>query len=196
MSIIRAGKVPLKLDIASVGTFIIVSARKIKSLQRRNKMSDDVLNNYVKSLLAINFENDTFDQNIEVFSKFLGYTNVDYKYNGTYLSQYIAEFKQVCQSLKKKEEQYDKVWVELFKIGQEFEIYLDTSFYVKVDPPDKIERKYISFNKGKIISDTIEVRVVVDHNGNECEFCKEYKRLDDQLSARVYRDVQGFINKK
>ena len=46
-------------------------------------MRDDVLNIFVHNLVSGDIDDETFEEYIDLFSKFLSYTNSDYKYNGT-----------------------------------------------------------------------------------------------------------------
>lgn len=63
-------------------------------------MNDDILNSFIEKLVTENIDEDIFREHINVFSRFLGYSNSDYKYNATYLSQYIDDFLKtscICQ---------------------------------------------------------------------------------------------------
>lgn len=47
-------------------------------------MNDDILvDSYMKSLINIDINKEEFLQYMTLFSKYLSYTNPDYKYNGT-----------------------------------------------------------------------------------------------------------------
>lgn len=46
-------------------------------------MSDDFLNDFVQKLIVSDLFEEEFKDAIENFSKFLNYTNPNYKYNGT-----------------------------------------------------------------------------------------------------------------
>ena len=67
-------------------------------------MNDDILNRFIEKLVTQNIDEDIFRENINVFSRFLGYSNSDYKYNATYLSQYIDDFLKMSHMLKRKDE--------------------------------------------------------------------------------------------
>lgn len=141
-------------------------------------MKDDVLNSFIDKLLKENIEKEKFEQYIDMFSRFLGYTNPDYKYNGTYLSQYVNDFMQVYQMLKKKNEKYHEIFMALIKIGKNFEIVIDQVFYgVFLKPEVKCE--YSGINKIKIVSKTIEIRIKFESDENEYIFCKEYGDFEE-----------------
>lgn len=159
-------------------------------------MSDDVLDNYISILLMTNIEESEFGQYIDLFSKFLGYVNPDYKYNGSYLRQYIADFIQVYQALKNKNEKYNQIFMELLGIGQKFELSIDSVFYAKYISIDNVEKRYIQVDKSKITSAFLEVRVTIEYNEDEYLFCKEYPNLENELSKRVYKDVKAFMKMK
>ena len=49
-------------------------------------MKDEVLNKYIESLLQERIDVNEVELYIDMFSRFMGYTNPDYKYNGTWSS--------------------------------------------------------------------------------------------------------------
>lgn len=160
-------------------------------------MDDNFLDKYIDKLLKINIEDSNFDIYIDVFSKFLGYIDSDYKYNGTFLSQYIDEFKNVYKSLKYKNEIYNNIFNGLRGIGCSFKISLDRVFSAKYSiSDDSEEKRYVEINKNKIISDVIEVCVWLVDNDEIYLFHKEYQAKDNQLSLKVYKDVKQFMKSK
>lgn len=88
-------------------------------------MNDDILNRFIEKLVTQNIDEDIFRENINVFSRFLGYSNSDYKYNATYLSQYIDDFLKMSHMLKRKDEIYNKIFDSLMALGYRFEILID-----------------------------------------------------------------------
>ena len=164
-------------------------------------MSDNVLNNYVDSLLNINIEDENFEQYIDIFSKFLGYVNSDYKYNGTYLSQYVFDFKQVCQKLRIKNERYQKVFHSVRLLLKEFELTMDKVFYGKCcyqkeSSKQKSEQRYIEINKDKIMNDSIEIQLILKNDEKEYLFCKEYDEPENDLCKKICEDIKVFIDMK
>lgn len=154
-------------------------------------MTDEVLNIYIQTLLTETIEEEKFERYIDMFSKFMGYTNKDYKYNGTYLGQYVAEFQQAYRALKKKNQIYDAVCLKLITLGKSFKMIVDGSYYVYFSSMDHIQREYIYFDKDKILSAKIEI-CVIDASQEEYTFCKEYEYLDEKLLEEVYKDVRDF----
>lgn len=65
-------------------------------------MKDEVLNKYIESLLQERIDVNEVELYIDMFSRFMGYTNPDYKYNGTYLSQYIEDFIEFYRKINEK----------------------------------------------------------------------------------------------
>ena len=76
-------------------------------------MKDDVLNMFVEKIVSEDIDNEAFEQHIDMFSRFLSYTNSDYKYNGTYLGQYIDDFITTIHKLKMKNEKYNEIFMAL-----------------------------------------------------------------------------------
>ena len=159
-------------------------------------MEDDVINSYMQSLLTANIEEEKFEQYIDMFSRFLGYTNSNYKYNGTYLSQYIDDFKGTYYALINKKKIYDEVFIKLVGIGRPFELILDGVYMCSFLTMDQIEIKFTNFNKNKIIGRFIEVKVAIEYMEEKYLFCKEYLIADNQITNKIVKDVKSFIKMK
>ena len=159
-------------------------------------MPDDVLNNYVNKLINKDIDNDIFEEYIDIFSKFLGYVNSDYKYNGTYLSQYIDDFKKVCTMLKKKNEIYNEILEKIKKLESKFELIIDRMFYVDCTELPKVEIKYIGIDKNMIVKCSVEIKIIFEFDGNKHIFCKEYMDYENDLAKRIYEDTKKFIEIK
>lgn len=158
-------------------------------------MKNNAINTFVNKILEENIEVEKFEQYIEIFSKFLGYTNTDYKYNGTYLSQNINDFIQVFQMLKKKDKKYKEILLNLISIDLIFELTIDQVFYASI--PSKFECYYIGINKTLIISKSIEIRINFKANNEEYIFCKEYEDFENgKLPEIIREEVEKFIEMK
>lgn len=160
-------------------------------------MRDEVLDNYMKELVQLEIDEKKFQKYIDVFSRFLGYVNFDYKYSGIYLSQYINDFEDVYQGLKEKNYRYKAIFQELKKMGKDFELNIDGIYFVQYNfKNDSYEEKYIGIDKYRIINKVYEVRITLLYNENEYLFCKEYKNCDDLLEKVVREDVNEYIKIK
>lgn len=161
--------------------------------ERIQKMKNGALNDFVNNILEENIEVEKFEQYIEIFSKFLGYTNTDYKYNVTYLSQNIDDFIQVFQMLKKKDKKYKEIFRMLINIGLNFELIADQVFYIN----SNLEYYYVGINKTLIKSKTIEIRISFKANNEEYVFCKEYEDFENgKLPEIIREEVEKFIEIK
>lgn len=159
-------------------------------------MSDLVLNSFIDKLLTENIEEEKFEQYIDMFSKFLAYVNSDYKYNGTYLNQYIDDFKIVYKMLKKKKEIYVNVFEKLKGITQNFELIIDRTFFAKFllgNSKTKERCEYIGIDKNKIISNYIEVKITIMSENDEYVFCKQYNIFEIELLEKLCNDVKEII---
>ena len=91
-------------------------------------MQDEVLNSFIENLIALinsidkKIDEEEFRNQIDLFSKFIGYTNSDYKYNGTYLKQFVDDFLQFAQKLKRRKDKYRAIWNTLKSTGKNFEL--------------------------------------------------------------------------
>lgn len=159
-------------------------------------MRDEVLNAYINKLLSEDIEEDKFREYIDIFSRFLGYANPDYKYNGTYISQYIDDFQKVRQMLRRKNKKYDEVFMGLMGMLQNFELVIDGIYYAKCFLMPQIEREYSRIEKNRIVSNSVEVKITIELGENEYTFCKEYDDFEYRLFERVKKDMKNFIKKK
>lgn len=151
---------------------------------------------YIENVLNIDTEDNKFDQYIDIFSKFLAYINPDYKYNGTFLSQYVGDFKDMCKSLQFKNEKYNDIFKELKTIKQSFELRLDGSYFAKYRTMDNIEEGYIEIDKNKVTSDVIEVRILFENDVKKYVYYKIYPVKDKDLPLKVCEEVESFMVKK
>ena len=156
-------------------------------------MNDDVLNSFVDNLLTENIEDEKFKQYIDIFSRFLGFINPEYHYNGTYLSQYVDDFIQVYQVLRRKNKKYIAIYTKLISIGLYFDLIIDRVFCASFNSTSEVEYHYIGIDKNKIASKSIEIRISFESDNKEYIFCKEYDDFEEgTLLETVYKDVKKF----
>lgn len=160
-------------------------------------MKDKILNSFIEKILKEDINNEEFERHIDMFSRFLGYTNPDYKYNGTYLDQYISDFVQVHQMLKNKNEKYHDIFKVLIGLGLKIELLVDQSFFASFLSKQEIKWEYVGINKSKIISPRIEIKVKIESENKEYIFYKEYVDFqENKLSEKICNDVKKFIKMK
>lgn len=160
-------------------------------------MKDQVLNDFISKLLSEDIVDKKFEQHIDMFSRFLAYTNSDYKYNGTYLSQYVEDFMQVYRMLQKKNEIYHQIFSAIKGIGCSFKLEIDQMFIVDFKMESDAEIQYIGMNKDKIVSKDIEIKIEFKMVENAFVFCKGYKEFeDDDLVHTIFSDINNYIETK
>ena len=161
-------------------------------------MKDEVLNSFVDKLLNNTVLYDKFPIEIDLFSKFLSYTNPDYKYNSTYLGQYVNDFLQVCQMLQKKDKMYHAIFSELLQTGESFELMIDRLFFAEYfSETKKCGSEYTSINISRILGEEVEIRVKYISNDNEHIFCKvygDYKKAG--IAQAIREDFERFVSMK
>ena len=158
-------------------------------------MNDDILNRFIEKLVTQNIDEDIFRENINVFSRFLGYSNSDYKYNATYLSQYIDDFLKMSHMLKRKDEIYNKIFDSLMALGYRFEILIDQVYWGSY--LDKTEKGYLGMDQERILDHKIELKMIFVSSGKEYIFRKKYDKFDDEkLIIDVKKDVKAYIRLK
>ena len=160
------------------------------------KKKEEVLNGYVEMLLEEDIEEDKLRQHIEIFSRFLGYTNSDYKYNGTYLCQYVDEFIKVYHMLKVKHEKYLEIFMGLLKLGKEFVLTIDKMFYGEVSFSSGYVRKYVGFSVEDVARESLDISVVIEISGSNLLFHKEYEKYENEISKQVCDDVKKYWKRK
>ena len=157
-------------------------------------MEDEVLNKFVRELLSLNIVSDKFEQHIEMFSKFLGYTNPEYKYNGTYLSQYVSDFILLYETLRKKDKVYQEIFFALIFLKYNYELVADQTFHGYISFQGDTLLNYIGINKGKILSKGVEVRIKIEAGDDEYVFCKEYENYEEEkLPEKIRDEVKQYI---
>lgn len=160
-------------------------------------MKDDVLNKYIQRILAEDIEEKNFEKHIDMFSRFLGYINADYKYNGTYLHQYICDFMQLYQMLKKKNVKYNEIANALAVLGINFELLADQSFEALFSPKAPMECAYVGINKNAITSDRLGVRIKIVLENKEYVYCKVYDNfLYAGFTEKIINDVKEYMKMK
>lgn len=157
-------------------------------------MNDTVIDSYVKKLLGMDLNEKQFYQYIDVFSDFLGYTNPNYKYNGTYLVQYRNDFVKTYKSLCDKKKIYDKIRKEILEKVFEFytslELTLDGSYKYS---SQKNKTEFVYLDKDKICSQVIEVQAVFEISNERVMFCREYNEKDFE---NIPNDISEFAKSK
>ncbi len=158
------------------------------------KMQDKVLNSFIQDLLTMDIEENSFINEIDLFSKFIGYVNPDYKYNGTYLKRFVDDFLLFIQKLRKRNEKYHEVWNALKNLGKEFELTIDGMFYARY-PLQEDEKGYfyIAMNENFLEQKKIEIRINYRNTKNEYIFCKTYSEWEDEDKEEVKNICKEFV---
>lgn len=161
-------------------------------------MKDEVLNSFVDELLDNKISNDKFSIEIDLFSRFLSYTNPDYKYNSTYLRQYVDDFLQVSQMLQKKNKVYHEIFRELLLTGESFKLMIDRMFLAEYSSESKKSgSEYTSINKSRIIEEEVEIRIKYNSDDNEYIFCQVYDDYEKvEIAHTIREDFERFVSRK
>ena len=109
-------------------------------------------------------DEENFTKYIRVFSNFLCQISEDYKYNETYLTQYVTIFYVLKKSLLYEKEIFSELICSIIKFSIRFELEVDGTFlFVSNGGLDlKEDETYIGFckkiNFRKLCSEKIEVK--------------------------------------
>lgn len=163
-------------------------------------MKDEILKKFMKDLLGIKIEKEKFSKEIEIFSKFLSYMNPNYNYNGTYLDQFVNDFCQFIEKLRKREEKYYEILKALKEIKKEYELTIDGMAYIKITLKDeKQDFDFIGINKKFLEEKGIEIKIKYKKAENEYIFCKvypEWKNGDEKTVKIICKEVDQYIKTK
>ena len=166
-------------------------------------MQDEVLNSFMQNLIKMaekNIDEEELANQIDLFSKFIGYTNPDYKYNGTYLKQFVDDFLQFAQKLRKREKKYLAIFNELKSTGKNFELTIDRMFHVRYPlQGDERESYYIAVNEDFLQQKEIEIRIKYKSVRNEYIFCKRYSEWGDKEEnaiKNIRKEFEKFVDTK
>ena len=170
------------------------------------KMQDEVLNSFIENLIALinsidkKIDEEEFRNQIDLFSKFIGYTNSDYKYNGTYLKQFVDDFLQFIRKLKMRKDKYRAIWNALKSTGKNFELTIDRMFYARYPlQVDEEEYYYIAVNEDFLQQKEIEIRIKYKSVRNEYIFCKAYLEWGDKEEnaiKNIREEFEKFVDTK
>lgn len=161
------------------------------------EMDENILNKLVENIILEDEIEEEFRQHIETFSRFLSYTNPDYKYNGTYLNQYIDDYFKMSQMLKIKDEKYRKIVMSLIKLGYKFEVLIDHVFFARYMLGTCIDCRYIGIDKERVMSKKIELKFIFNPGEKELCFCKQYSGIDDEnLAEHIRMDIKKYLKTK
>lgn len=158
---------------------------------------DTVLDSFIRSLINTEINEQDFSMYVEMFSKYLGYTNSNYKYNITYLNQYINEFIKSSGNLKYKDSIYNVIlWSLIKKISGTFDLLIDNSYYVHFDGIENLDKNkpnYIRYDADKINCNKFEIKFEMEHQKEDFIFCKKY---DDENINFLASDIILFLQEK
>lgn len=167
-------------------------------------MRDEVFKEFIDDFLDKKFEEKDYKQHINLFSKFLSYTNSDYKYNSTYLTQFINDYINIREWLKKKMECYVKILMELDASRHQYILLLDQFHYshnlIKEKNGKVLEERethYEKIEKNKIMSKKIEVKVTIILDDKEYMISKVYDNFEEhELEKTIYKNIEDYIQSK
>lgn len=161
-------------------------------------MKDNILNNFITKMVTEPVDCEMFKRYIDMFSRFMGYVNPDYKYNHTYLSQYINDFLQLQEMLKKKEKLYFAILDELILTKYSFEMCIDRVFLARYSAEDgKKIAEYIKIDKNVIVAKSIKIKIQFELEGNEHIFCRTYNEFEaSELAKIICENFEEYIDSK
>lgn len=160
------------------------------------------MNNHNKDffdqLRNLNMDNENFSNIICLFSKYISICNKDYKYNGTYLPEYINDFIVFKDNASDKVDLYLELHSKIKKIIEieNYTLTLDNTYRIHKDNQNEKnlteQNHYFNIDIPKIIRDTIYVHFVIEVKKNNLLFYKEYKKNEYN---QIVEDIKSFVEK-
>lgn len=167
-------------------------------------MKKDIFKEFIDDFLEGDLNKGDFKQHIILFSKFLSYINSDYKYNSTYLAQYVNDFIEVREWLKKKLICYNTILMELDLLRYQYMLSIDQFYYsyylIKDENGESVEKRetiYQKIVKNKIARKEIEVKVTIALDNREYMICKIYDNFEEkELEKTICKNIREYIEMK
>lgn len=158
---------------------------------------DAGLDSFIRRLLETEINENELTLYVELFSKYLGYTNPSYKYNITYLNQYTEEFIRSCQNLKHKNEIYDRIYkILMCEIKMSFDLVIDNSYYAHFEGLENVDKSkaiYTRCDTNKINSNKYEIKLEIENKNEYYVFCRKY---DSENINFLVDDITLFLQEK
>lgn len=135
-----------------------------------------------------------FKKQIISYSKYLSFADVDYKYNSTFLSEYLDDYLDFKRYAKLKMKIYIKIKDNIINmnIPDFYTLTLDNAYQVVQDKVKKNEVIFLNPEFKKIKSDKIHVYFIKNTSSNEELFYKEY-RIKEYKS--IIKDINRFVRR-
>lgn len=135
-----------------------------------------------------------FKKQIISYSKYLSFADVDYKYNSTFLSEYLDDYLDFKRYAKLKMKIYIKIKDNSINmnIPDSYTLTLDNAYQVVQDKVKKNEVIFLNPEFKKIKSDKIHVYFIKNTSSNEELFYKEY-RIKEYKS--IIKDLNRFVRR-
>lgn len=129
-----------------------------------------------------------FEDTVKSFSRFLSFTNPDYKYNSTYLDQHIENFIKFKDSIDKKEIICNEIANKLSKQYNIKKCIFDNLWYFDFSDKD-IQKEYLSIDYKTIIKSKINIKIYFQGKEKDNLFCKCY-----EIKKILYKEINDDLN--
>ena len=135
-----------------------------------------------------------FKKQIISYSRYLSFADVDYKYNSTFLSEYLDDYLDFKRYAKLKMKIYIKIKDNIINmnIPDSYTLTLDNAYQVVQDKVKKNEVIFLNPEFKKIRSDRIHVYFIKNTSSNDELFYKEY-RIKEYKS--IIKDINRFVRR-
>lgn len=147
------------------------------------------------------FKRDAFPKDIEafrnqitMFSEYLSVADVNYKYNSTFLNEYIDDYFVFIESVKIKRQIYLRIkdYLMTKKIKDNYTLTLDNTVSISKD-----EMIFLNPDIEKVTKDIICVQFINGIYSERQLFYKEYKTGEyANVAESIVADIEDFYNKK
>lgn len=160
-------------------------------------MKDNLVEDFINKILMTDFDNKRLELYIDVFSKFIGYTNDSYKYNIPYLNQYVEDFKDFRNKIIEKNKKYNEIVAYLNASDiKDYEVFIDNMYHIK-RYKSKLEKEYFNVDKKYLMDAQIFLKIILKINSEECTFskiCLNIKDIDNLITEIKNKESRGKEN--
>lgn len=162
-------------------------------------MNNEKAKSFLESLLSTQLDSEVFVDQINLFSRYLVYTNPGYYYNETYLPNFCSEFIKFQNFVKNKNSIFEGIKNKIHPLSKDLNLryvmdqFLEYSFKdddLKINPP--IDLIQICTNK-------VTIKGLLDYEDREHLFLRTYsvdienKVLQQEVIKKVSDELMKWI---
>ena len=161
-------------------------------------MDDDRQLKYVTEIAKLDLNYEKFKKQIQLFSQYLSYSNKDYLYNETYLSNFCMDFINYIKYIKKKSPIFAKIVNKIVDYSEIMDIQLSMDQYWIYHSQKGSLKVNKNIDLNEVCKDKVLIRVMILYNNDRHLFIKEYKLKKqkdflDKVVTEIWNEILQWI---